>query len=175
MSDPELRFSHTDWLAFAGALGLGLESSMWAELLTPGVPTATIKALTAALVLHDPENTRGRSYLAILGDLKRGNLRDLSLDVITAVVLALQHNGGRLEFGNREIAGLQRAWQASTDQSRLLFVADVEPHPAIVRFFWRQVVPPLFGVNSYRLRRAICARLASMGSVTWHELEGPWH
>ncbi|GAA1760284.1 hypothetical protein GCM10009681_34370 [Luedemannella helvata] len=173
MSDPELRFAHLDYLALAGALGLGLDPHAWADLLTVGVPTTTARALTAALLLH-PDGVAEASFLAVLSRLKRGETRDMSLDMITAVVLALRQSGVRPAFGEPEIAALDRAWRAATDQSRLLFVAETDHQAELVRYLWRQVVPPRFHVNSYRLRRAICARLARMGAVAWRQLADPW-
>ncbi|MFC7480345.1 hypothetical protein ACFQX7_10285 [Luedemannella flava] len=171
MSDPELRFAHPDWLAFAGAVGLRLDPDAWAGLLTAGAPSATTGALTAALVL---EGTDAASFVAVLRDLKRGETGDVTLDMITAVVVALQHLGVRPRYGPPEVAALDRAWRAATDQARLQFVAAAEAHPALVRYFWGQVVPPRFQVNSYRLRRAVCARLAGMGPVAWRQLADPW-
>jgi hypothetical protein len=174
-SDPSLTFNHPEWLSFAGALGLGLEGARWAELLTPGVPPATVNSLTATLVLHDASPaTHDPSFLRVLSHLKQGDLHDISLDMILAVVRALQFDRLPLAVGSEEIDALRRAWRTSTDQARLMLVSAVEPHPAIAQFFWEQVVPPQFEANSYRLRRVICVRLASMGTVAWHQMAGSW-
>ena len=117
---------------------------------------------------HDP------SFLSVLGRLKLGQLHDLSLDMILAVISALQVDGRPLRIAEPELAALRRAWRVSTDQARLLFVSTLHQHPAIAEFFWEQVVPPSFEVNSFRLRRAICGRLAGMGTVAWQQLAGRW-
>jgi hypothetical protein len=36
------------------------------------------------------------------------------------------------------------------------------------------VVPPAFHENSYRVRRAACEKLASLGPLAWYRLEGTW-
>src|SRR5439155_8427498 len=46
--------------------------------------------------------------------------------------------------------------------------------PLLVEFLWRQVVPPSFEANSYRVRRAACVRLASLGAVAWERLGPEW-
>jgi hypothetical protein len=173
-TDPGLRFSRPEWLSFAGALGLKLDGRRWSELLTPGVPQATVSALTAALMLNGASAyPRDGSFLSVLTQLKQGRVSDISLEMILAVIAALQVDQP-LQFGALEIDALRRAWKASTDPTRLLFVSSVNPHPALARFLWEQVVPPQFQANSFRVRRAICARLAATGTIAWHELLSTW-
>ena len=173
-TDPGLRFSRPEWLSFAGALGVKLDQRRWSELLTPGVPQTTVSALTAALTLNGASSDpRNRSFLTVLTQLKQSRTSDISLEMILAVVAAVQIDQP-LQFGAPEIDALRRAWNASTDTTRLLFVSSVNPHPALARFLWEQVVPPQFYTNSFRVRRAICARLAAMGTVVWHELLSTW-
>jgi hypothetical protein len=174
-TDPGVRFKHPEWLTLAGALGMELDEGRWSDLLTPGVPQATLNSLTAALDMHQTSAGPDEpSFLTVLSRLKQDQLHDLSLDMILAVIKALQVDGRPLRIGDPELVALRRAWQVSTDQARLLFVSTVKPHPAIADFFWEQVIPPLFEMNSFRLRRAICARLSGMGPVAWQQLASRW-
>ena len=173
--DPWLQFTHPRWLALAGAVGFGLDSDRWADLLTPGVPQPTVEALTAALLLAAAGGDRPHpSFLTVLRQLKKGSVGDLSLDMISAVLRALQTDGGPLVVGDEELAALRRTWRPATDEARLLFVGTVDAQPGIARFLWDQVVPPRFELHSYRLRRAIAAKLAAMGEVAWAELAASW-
>ena len=173
--DPWLQFTHPRWLALAGAVGFGLDSERWADLLTPGVPQPTVDALTAALLLAGACGDRPHpSFLTVLRRLKKGSVDDLSLDMISAVLRALQADGGPVVVGDEELAALRRTWQPATDEARLLFVGIVNAQPGIARFLWDQVVPPRFELHSYRLRRAISAKLAAMGEVAWTELASSW-
>jgi hypothetical protein len=170
-----LRFRHPTWLMFAGALGLGLDEARWAELLRPGVPQTTVRSLAAALVLHrQPLYDGGTSFVTTLSRLKRGSLRDVSLDMITAVVEAVQSLGQEPALGSEELAALRRAWEVATDEARLLFVRTIGPTQAAARFLWTQLVPPRFELTSYRLRRAISGRLAEMSREAWRELADEW-
>ena len=170
--DPQLQFTHPRWLALAGAVGFGLDSDRWSDLLTPGVPQPTVEALTAALLLAGDRPSR--SFLTVLRELKKGNVGDLSLDMISAVLRALQSDGGPVVVGDDELAALRRTWRPATDEARLLFVGTVDAQPAIARFLWDQIVPPRFEIHSYRLRRAIAAKLAAMGEISWTELAPSW-
>jgi hypothetical protein len=173
--DPCLQFTHPRWLALAGAVGFGLDSERWADLLTPGVPQPTVDALTAALLLAAAGGEHpDRSFLTVLQRLKKGSVGDLSLDMISAVLRAQQTDGRSIIVGDEELAALRRTWQPATDEARLLFVDVVDAQPDIARFLWEQVVPPRFESHSYRLRRAISAKLAAMGAVAWAELAASW-
>jgi hypothetical protein len=174
-ADPRLQFTHPRWLALAGAVGFGLDSDRWADLLTPGVPQPTIEALTAALLLTSARGDHpDSSFLNVLSRLKKGAVDDLSLDMISAVLRALQIDGRPIVIGDPELAALRRTWRPATDEARLLFVSVVKAQSRLARFLWDQIVPPCFDLNSYRLRRAISAKLAGMGAIAWAELEGLW-
>jgi hypothetical protein len=174
-ANPCLQFTHPRWLALAGAVGFGLDSDRWADLLTPGVPQPTVDALTAALLLTAARGERPHpSFLNVLSSLKKGSVGDLSLDMISAVLRALQIDGGVVVVGDEEMGALRRTWRPATDEARLLFVRIVNAQPRIARFLWDQIVPPCFDLNSYRLRRAVSAKLATMGAVAWAELERVW-
>ena len=178
--DPSLEFTHPRWLVLAGAVGFGVNAGSWSQLLTPGVPQTTLDSLTAALVLsaadgRSPDTGDDSSFLTILHNLKKDNVGDLSLDMITAVLRALQASGNRMRVDEQELHALRRTWRPATDEARLLFVESVDPHPGMARFLWEQLVPPRFEVNTYRLRRAVSARLAMMGDVAWQELAPLWN
>lgn len=174
--DPSLQFTHPRWLVLAGAVGFGLDQDRWSQLLTPGVPQPTLEALTAALVLAAADGTTpDPSFLIILRRLKADNVTDLSLDMITAVLRALQASGTPIRLGEQELRALRRTWQPATDEARLLFVDKVDAHRGTARFLWEQLVPPRFEHNTYRLRRAASARLAAMGGVAWGELAPLWN
>jgi hypothetical protein len=172
-----IRFGHSGWSSFAGALGLKLDPSRWSDLLRPGAPQATLDALTAALVLDDtPHRRPTRSFVKILADLRPRGDAEISLDMATAVMAALQIKGIELDLGSREREVLDDSWTSSTDPVRLAFVnrLDFRRDPELVEFLWDQVVPPAFHVNAYLVRRTICERLASLGPAAWQRLRGPW-
>ena len=169
-----LRFAHAGWLAFAGGLGVGTDPERWRTLLRPGAAQATLDALTVALLLEGvaPE----RSFLAVLDRVADCDDAAVSLDVALAVIATLQLEEGPLAIGEREIAALTGSWRASTDPVRLAFVAGVDfaRAPLLLDFLWAQVVAPAFRFNSFRVRRAVCARLAALGPVAWGHLRGTW-
>jgi hypothetical protein len=173
-ADPCLQFTHPRWLTLAGAVGLGVDADRWSQLLSPGVPQPTVDALSAALLLARDGSLADRSFLAILSRLKNGEVADLSLDMITAVIRALQVDPSPILVGEQELAALRRTWQPATDEARLLFVDTVDAQPGIACFLWEQLVPPRFAANSYRLRRAVSVRLAAMGHLAWTELAPLW-
>jgi hypothetical protein len=172
-----LRFSHPGWLAFAGALGLGLDQAHWKDLLRPGAAQATLDALTAALLLDDTSlRTKERSFLRILEFLVQRNEPQISLDMALAVLTALQLDEAPLTVGEMEVLALERGWRGASDAVRLSFIADLDfgRHPLLIDFLWREVVPPAFHENAYRVRRALCERLASLGNVAWARLGATW-
>lgn len=174
-ADPQLGFTHREWLVFAGALGMGLEPKWWANLLTPGAPAATLEALVEALVLPRTDRTlQDKPVMEVLDYIKDGDVEDISLDMIMSVVGALQVSGRALNIRDRELAIMGNAWQVATDTSRLSFLDVIEPHPAFASFLWEQVTPPCFEANSFRVRRVIAVRLGRMGSVAWTELGPTW-
>jgi hypothetical protein len=171
-----LRLSHPGWLAFAGALGLGVDPERWIDLLRPGAAQATLDALTAALLLDTSVCATERSFLRILEHLRQADEREIALDMALAVLAALQLDDGPVTMGDAEVAALEQGWRGASDAVRLLFVSDVDfrQHPPLVDFLWRQVVPPAFHENPYRIRRAICERLASLAGVAWGRLGPTW-
>jgi len=175
VADPQLGFTHREWLVFAGALGMGLEPRWWANLLSPGAPAATLEALVEALVLPRRDRSlQDQPVLDVLDYLKDGDDQDISLDMIISVVAALQTSGRELNVRERELALLSSAWRVATDASRLLFLSTIVPHPAFASFLWKQVTPPNFEANSFRVRRAIAVRLGRMGPVAWGVLGPVW-
>ncbi len=168
-----LRFSHT--MAFAGALAvLHDDAAEWSELIGSEVPAATLDALTATLLLTDAGRT-SRSFVATIRALGLGD-DQASLDVLRAVMTALQAEPMPLAVGDEELEWMSRAWDEAGEPMRLRFVSDVDfsRHPRLVEFLWTQVVPPRFGLNSWRLRRAICRRLSVLGGTTWAVLADGW-
>jgi hypothetical protein len=169
-----LSFAHAGWLAFAGALGMGVARERWGTLLRPGASQATLDALTVALVLAGPRPER--SFLGVLHRVAEWDENAVSLDVALALIATLQLDGGPVEIGDREAAALNRSWRASNDTVRLKFLADVhfDRSPLLVDFLWEQVIPPAFNDNAFRVRRAACARLSALGPVAWDQLGREW-
>lgn len=169
-SETTVRFARSEWFSFAGALGLRLDPDRWSELLEPGVSEATLDALTLALLLDDPGQ---RSFLTVLTAVRHGRSDHATLEMMVAVIAALQV-GGQLDIDAAEVAALDRAWRAAGESARLALVRVLRPHPAVVRFLWARVTPPLHRDNSYRVRRAVCLGLARAGPVAWDELADDW-
>ena len=153
---------------------MGVARERWGTLLRPGASQATLDALTVALVLEGAQEER--SFLAVLRRVADWDEHAVSLDVALALITTLQLDGGPLTIGEREADALARSWRSSTDSVRLRFVADVrfDRAPFLVDFLWEQVIPPAFHLNSFRVRRAVCARLASLGPVAWQRLGREW-
>lgn len=175
--DRVLRFAHPGWLALAGGLGVGLESSRWTDLLRPGVAQATLDALTVAMLL-DPGAARGddRSFLQVLARLAGKDESNISLDLAVAAIAALQLDEKPLELGRRELCSLERSWRLSTDATRLSFIDKIDFNRCqeLTDLLWQEVVPPAFQKNSYRVRRRACMKLASLGELAWGRLEWTW-
>ena len=172
--DAVLQFAHSGWLAFAGALGMGVARERWGTLLRPGASQATLDALTVALVLEGP--LPERSFLEVLTRVADWDERAVSLDVALALLTSLQLQPGPLVIGEREATALARSWRAASDPVRLKLVEDVDfgRAPLLVDFLWDQVIPPAFQRNPFRVRRAICARLAELGGDAWDRLGTKW-
>jgi hypothetical protein len=172
--DPLLLFTHREWLVLAGALGMGVDGQQWTNLLSPGAPPATLEALVEALVLpRADERLLDKPILDVLSELRGGDLQDVSLDMITSVVAAVQ-TFRPLHVHEEELRILAGAWRVASDASRLLFLNTIEPNASLAMFLWEQVVPPQFHANSFRVRRAIALSLAQMGPTAWEALAPRW-
>lgn len=172
-----VRFTHPGWLAFAGALAaLDRGGLLWAELLGQEPPAATLDALTASLLLGDAPAEGKRSFVEVIRSLGFRESGETSLDLVRAVVTALQADSMPLDIGDEEISLLTRAWDDASEPVRLRTVSDLDVarHPRLVEFMWAQVVWPRFGRNSWRLRQAICRRLSGVGGTTWTVLAERW-
>jgi hypothetical protein len=171
-----LRFTHPAWLAFSGALGLRLDPAYWRDLLRPDTSSATLDALTGALLIFGPDVLRERSFLRVLRVLGLPYGAEISLEMALSVITALQSRTEPLDFGDAEMESLERGWSTAGDVVKTRFVSDVnfEMNPRLIDFLWRRVVPPGFGENSFRVRRAICSRLGSLGSSAWKRLGRDW-
>ncbi|MDQ3766665.1 MAG: hypothetical protein M3346_04895, partial [Actinomycetota bacterium] len=158
-----IRFTHPMWFAFAGTLGLKLDPLYWRDLLQPGVPVATLNALTGALMTFGPPavseraavgglsqvnagrtSPGGRSFVRVLRQVGVGERTDISLEMVRAVILALQADGEPLDMGDFEVEILDKSWSASIDLNKLRFVSGVEfsRDPMLIDFLWRQVDYP---------------------------------
>jgi hypothetical protein len=171
-----LRFTHPAWLAFAGALGLRLNAAYWRDLLRPDASSATLEALTGALLIFGLDVLRERSFLGVLRSLGLPQQAEISLEMALSVITALQSSTESMHLGKAEMETLERAWTTAGDVAKTRFVSDVnlEMNPLLMDFLWRRVVPPGFGENSFRVRRAICSRLGSLGSSAWQRLGPDW-
>jgi hypothetical protein len=101
---------------------------------------------------------------------------DISLEMVRAVILALQADEEPLDIGDLELQVLQESWSAASDVNKLRFVSAVGFHrdPMLIDFLWRQVVYPHFDANRFRVRRAICTRLGQLGNSAWGGLNAEW-
>ena len=190
-----IRFTHPMWFAFAGTLGLKLDPRYWRDLLQPGVPVATLNALTGALMtfgrpaasersaVEEPSQVNawrtgpdGRSFVRVLRQVGVGERTDISIEMVRAVILALQADGEPLDMGDFEVEVLDKSWLASADLNKLRFVSAVEfsRDPMLIDFLWRQVDYPYFDKNGFRVRRAICTRLGQLGNPAWVRLSDTW-
>lgn len=172
-----LRFAHSGWLAFAGALGLGLDPTCWSDLLRPGTAHATLDAFTAALILDSAApRKRERSFLVLIEQIADRDAAEVSLDIALAAIAAVQLDEGPLAIESAERSALEAAWRSSTDPVRLSFVArvDFSRSPQLVDFLWHQILASASGENTYRVRRAICERLALLGGAAWVLLGTRW-
>lgn len=171
-----IRFTHPMWFAFAGTLGLKVEPANWRDLLQPGVPVATLDALTGALMTFGWWKPPGRSFVRVLEHLGAADRTDISLEMVRTVIVALQADGEPLDVGERELLVLEESWSAANDLNKLRFISAVEfgRDPKLIRFLWGQVVYPRFDENRFRVRRAICTRLGQLGSAAWKELSPTW-
>ena len=173
-SDPQLVFTNREWLVLAGALGMGVDGRQWTNLLSPGAPPATLEALVEALVLpRSAQTLLDKPVLDVLRELRGDDLRDVSLDMITSVIAAVQ-TFRPLRVGEEELGILTSAWRVASDASRLLFLNTIAPNAVLASFLWEQVVPPQFQANSFRVRRAIAVSLAQMGETAWVALAQRW-
>ena len=190
-----IRFTHPMWFAFAGTLGLKLDPRYWRDLLQPGVPVATLNALTGALMTFGrPAASKrsaveelsqvnawrtgpgGRSFVRVIRQVGVAERTDISIEMVQAVILALQADGEPLDMGDFEVEVLDKSWLASTDLNKLRFVSAVEfsRDPMLIDFLWRQVDYPYFDRNGFRVRRAICTRLGQLGNPAWVQLSDTW-
>jgi hypothetical protein len=190
-----IRFTDPMWFAFAGMLGLGLNRDAWRDLLQSGAPVATLNALTGSLMAfrsRTPADGRPvsrpirfrrqrmrpkeRSFVGVLREVGLVDEARISLEMILAVVVALQAEEEPLDMDGGDVAVLQKAWSASTDIVRLRFVrlVDIEREPVLIGFLWAQVDFPRFDENTFRIRRAICTRLGSLGDPAWQRLNPRW-
>ena len=171
-----IRFTHPMWFSFAGTLGLRLDPPTWRDLLQPGLPAATLDALTGALLVFRPRTVDERSFVRVLTQIGLSEKTDMSLEMVLAVILALQADGEPLDLDAVEIKALHRSWDASSDSAKLRFVADVDfsRDPALMHFLWSHVTYPRFDENSFRVRRAICTRLGLLGNRAWAQLRDDW-
>jgi hypothetical protein len=172
-----LRFTHSGWLALAGALALGLDEDRWQDLLRPGTAQVTLDALSAALVLDGWSSfSRRHSFLDVLKRLQERGAVEISLEMTLAVIRALQVDDDPLVLGDEELIVLHRSWRSSTDALQLGFVTavDFRRDQLLVEFLWSQVVPPAFHQNVYRVRRAASETLASLGTFGWETLGNTW-
>src|SRR5207248_87459 len=55
-----IRFTEPIWFALAGTLGLSPDQRSWRDLLLPGVPVATLNALTGALMASGLRGATGQ-------------------------------------------------------------------------------------------------------------------
>lgn len=170
------RFTHPAWLAFAGALGLRLDSSSWRDLLRADTSSSTLDALTASLLIFGSDLLRERSFLRVLRDLGLPERAEITLEMATSVITALQSTDVPLVFGDAEMEVLERGWSTAGDIAKTRFVSEVnlEINPPLIHLLWSRVVPPGFAENSFRVRRAICSRLGHLGSSAWKILGGDW-
>jgi hypothetical protein len=190
-----IRFTDPMWFAFAGTVGLQLDPDFWRDLLQPGVPVATLNALTGSLMAFGrlerdeqagaqgldqvnakQERSHRPSFIGVLRDVGVNDEANMTLEMILAVILALQADEAPLDLGAREGEVLDKSWAASNDLVKLRFVRliDFSRDPALIDFLWRQVDYPRFDENSFRIRRAICTRLGSLGDPAWRELNQRW-
>ncbi len=171
-----LRFTHPAWLAFAGSVGLRLNPAYWRDHLRPDTSSATLDALTGALLIFDPDVLLERSFLRVLRVLGVPHQSEISLDMALSVIASLQSSREPLDLGDAEMGALERAWSTAGDVVKTRFVSDINlvMNPRIIDFLWRRVVPPGFGENSFRVRRTICSRLGSLGSAAWKCLGRDW-
>jgi hypothetical protein len=190
-----IRFTDPMWFAFAGTLGLQLDPGSWRDLLQPGVPVATLNALTGSLMAFgrlarnarvgaqgldhanaEKERSHRPSFIRLLKDVGVDDEVNITLEIILAVIVALQADEAPLDLGALEGEVLDKSWAASNDLVRLRFVRliDFSRDPALIDFLWRQVDYPRFDENSFRIRRAICTRLGSLGDPVWRQLNQRW-
>lgn len=172
-----LLFRHPAWAAFAGAIGLRLDPLHWSDLLRPHTSTATLDALTGALFIFGGGLLRQRSFLHVLRAVGLDDDAPISLEMALSVITALQSSSGDpLDLAEDELAALQLGWSTASDVVKMRFVSTVNfaVGPLLVDFLWRQVVPPAFSENTFRVRRAICARLGASGAQAWERLGQQW-
>jgi hypothetical protein len=190
-----IRFTDPMWFAFAGTVGLQLNPDFWRDLLQPGVPVATLNALTGSLIAFgrlerdeqagaqgldqvnaEQERSHRPSFIGMLSDVGVNDEANITLEMILAVMVALQADEGPLDLGDHEGEVLDKSWAASNDLVKLRFVRliDFSRDPALIDFLWRQVDYPRFDENSFRIRRAICTRLGSLGDPAWRQLSQRW-
>ena len=173
-----VRFLHPAWLALAGLLAVGLkDSSLWPDLVRHEAPKFTLAALTASLLLDAGAVSGGtRSFVDLLRHLGLRAPEEASLDLVVAVVTALQSEQGPLDFGDKELSWLVCSWEEATEPVRLEFLDNVDfsRHPGLLEFLWAQVSPPRWGLNSWRLRRAVCRRIITHGAFSWNVLGKRW-
>lgn len=172
-SSSMIRFTHPMWFAFAGTLGLRLDRDLWSDLLQPGIPVATLDALTGALLTFGSQT---KSFVDVLETLGIRRRTDISLEMVRAVIRALQADEQPLELGGDEINVLEQSWALGTDVNKLRFVEAVEfdRDPLLIDFLWKQVDHECFERNAFRVRRAICTRLGQLGDPVWTRLNGTW-
>jgi hypothetical protein len=171
-----LRFTHPALLSLAGALGLRLNPDCWRDLLRPETSSATLDALTGALLIFGRDTLRERSFLRVLQVLGLPYRAEISLEMALSVISALQSIPEPLDVGGAEIEALERGWSAAGDIAKTRFVSAVnfEMNPSLIDFLWRRVVPPDFENNSFRVRRAVCSRVGRLGSSAWSRLGPEW-
>ena len=172
-SSSMIRFTHPMWFAFAGTLGLRLDRDLWCDLLQPGIPVATLDALTGALLMFGLQTMSFVEVLETLGIRRRP---DISLEMVRAVIRALQADEEPLELGDDDIKVLEESWALGTDvnKSRFVGAVDFSRDPLLIDFLWEQVDHDRFERNSFRVRRAICTRLGQLGDPAWTRLNGTW-
>jgi hypothetical protein len=191
-----IRFTDPMWFAFAGTVGLQLDPTSWRDLLQPGVPVATLNALTGSLMAFgrlagharvevqgldqvnaEKQRSHEPSFVRLLMDVGVNDEANITLEMILAVIVALQADEAPLALSAFEREVLDKSWAVSNDLVRLRFVRliDFSRDPALIDFLWRQVDYPRFDENSFRIRRAICTRLGSLGDPAWRQLNQRWH
>ena len=170
-----VRFTNPGWFAFSGALALRLSRERWQDLLRAGAPPATLDALTAALVMFGQDARQERSFVKLLHNVGLDKETPISLEMALASIKAQQIDPTPLVLGSDELAVLDGAWAAATDEDKLRFVSDVDVgrHPPLMDFLWSEVARRT-GRNSFRVRRSICTKLGNLGPTAWARLGQTW-